>query len=143
MSFNKSVNLERVVNKLNAMMFNRFGVHIEYFGLSDACEKNKSVLETAKRNSGAPMIVSHNHVIVPIRVEGTLVGATQARGTRVLKPFELSQVVETVDLVLTAALTTQSKLDTTDMLLGNMMAQENLSNVIGFARRKAQAIHSA
>jgi hypothetical protein len=140
---NKSVNLERVVNKLNAMMFNRFGVQIDYIEISDTAETNSSVLETAKRNSGAPMIVAHNQLIVPIRVEGTLVGATRTKGIQILKPFELSQVVETIDLVLTAALTTQSRLEATDVLLGNMMANEDLDNVIGFSRRKAQQIHSA
>ena len=119
------------------MIINRFGVAVQYIPVNDQTEENAAILESAKRNAGAAMIVAHNQLIVPIRVEGTLVGATKVNKIGNLKPQELSQVRETIDLILSSALSAQHKLDMTEKTLGHIAINENLCNVIGFGDRKA------
>jgi hypothetical protein len=133
----RAFDMNRIVSKLNSMMVNRFGVAVQYIPVSDQSEENTVTLETVKRNAGAPMIVAHNQLIVPIRVEGTLVGATKVNKINGLKPYELSQVRETIDLVLGEALKAQYRLDMTEQTLGHIAMNENLCNVIGFSDRKA------
>lgn len=128
--------MDRIISKLNSMMINRFGVAVQYISVTDQADENFITLETVKRNAGAPMIVAHNQLIVPIRVEGTLVGATKVNKINTLKPHELSQVRETIDLILGSALSAQYKLDMTEQTLGHIAITESLSNVIGFGDRK-------
>ena len=92
------MDMTRVTAKLSDIMFKRFGVEVEYLpiGLSDSASP---VLKTVQRNAGAPMIVTYNQLIVPIRIEGALVGAASVRDTNHLTPKELMQVKDTIDLI--------------------------------------------
>src|SRR3954468_12654112 len=60
----------KVVSKLNSLLSSHFGVAVQYIpvGASIASFSGGGVanaLETAKRNSNAPMIVAHDQMIIP------------------------------------------------------------------------------
>lgn len=103
--------VERVLTKLNEMLKKRFGVQAEYLPLYGGPKEFKATIETVKRNSGAPMIVSHNEMIVPIRVDGVLAGATRVEEIAGLTPVELSQIRETIDLIMTEVLAARRRIE--------------------------------
>jgi hypothetical protein len=99
----KSLEMKSVLENLNTVLGGRFGVAVHYLSLGDITKVPCAPLETAKRNAGAPMIVGHNQLIVPIRMEGSLVGATWVDEINGLNPKELSEVKATIDLLVQEA----------------------------------------
>jgi hypothetical protein len=130
--------VERVLIKLNDMLHKRFGVQAEYLPLYGGPKELQATMETVKRNSGAPMIVAHNEMIVPIRVDGVLAGATRVEEISGLSPIELSQIRETIDLVMTEVLAARRRIEIlaiTEDILGN--EKDNVISLKG--RREAQS----
>jgi hypothetical protein len=109
----------KTVTKLNEMLKGHFGVVVEYFPvtsegpvlLNAQNTLATRALETAKRNAGAPMIVAHNQMIIPMRVDGSLVGAASVHKINKLQPRQLTQIKDTVDLILAEVLIAAKKLD--------------------------------
>src|SRR5208283_1708728 len=97
--------------KLNQMLEKRFGIVAEFLPLYGAATHQKHMVETVRRNSGAPMIVAHNELIVPIRVDGVLAGAARVEDINGLTPRDLSQIRETIDLIMTEFLTAKRRIE--------------------------------
>jgi hypothetical protein len=119
----KTLDMNGVVKKLNHILGQRFGVSVQYISISDTPKIHTYTLETVKRNSGAPMIVGHNQLIIPLRIEGALIGAIRVGEINYLNPKELSEVKQTIDLVIGEE-------------LGRLaQSPETLFNVLPFERR--------
>lgn len=103
-----TLNMNRVAAKLNDILGARFGVSIEYISITDREKEHAITLETVKRNAGAPMIVGHNQLIVPLRVEGALVGATWVGEINGLEPRDLSEILATIDLAIGGLVSAQA-----------------------------------
>jgi hypothetical protein len=126
--------VERVLLKLNDMLGKRFGVRAEYLPLYGSGKEHKVTLETVRRNSGAPMIVAHNELIVPIRVDGTLAGASRVIDIDGLPPGDISQIRETIDLILTEVLTAKRRLEILDIT--EDILRNDRDNVITLSDRR-------
>ena len=102
-------NLDHILEKLNSLITGRYGVKVEYFPwFGQNAAKKTSVLETAKRNASAPLIIAHNEMIVPMRVDGAFVGAARVSQISTLKPRDLSDIKSSIDSVLHKALAAQN-----------------------------------
>lgn len=99
----KSNKMKKTMDRLNEALGVRFGVEVFFFPIHARGPKPPA-LETARRNGGAPLIIAHDSMIVPMRVEGTLLGAVEVCGISHLLPVELKEIKNTVDNVLGATL---------------------------------------
>ena len=128
------LSVERVLTKLNEMLQKRFGVTAQYLPLYGSDKIHKGTLETVKRNSGAPMILARNELIVPIRVDGVLAGATKVNDINGLALKDISQIKETIDLVITEVIAARRRIEilaiTEDILRGEA------GNVISLGERR-------
>jgi hypothetical protein len=128
------LSVERVLTKLNEMLQKRFGVTAAYLPLYGGDKQHKATLETVKRNSGAPMILARNELIVPIRVDGVLAGATKVDDINGLPLKDISQIKETIDLVMTEVIAARRRIEilsiTEDILRGET------GNVISLGDRR-------
>ena len=83
------------------------------------------------------MIVAHNEMLVPIRVDGVLAGATRVEEISGLTPIELAQIRETIDLIMTEVLAARRRIEilaiTEDILTSD---KDNVISLDG--RREAQ-----
>jgi hypothetical protein len=121
--------VESALLKLNGILQKRFGVEVEFVPIYGSASKEKNhAIETVKRNAGAPMIVAHNELIIPIRVEGVLTGATRVTEIDGLEPKDLSQIRETIELILTGVLAAKRKIEIL-AITENLLKQDH-SNVI-------------
>lgn len=144
----KQTPISKVVAKLSEMLKSHFDVSVEYIPVTNngptlMTSQNTPgtrALETAKRNAGAPMIVAHNQMIIPMRVDGSLVGATSIQRINKLHPRQLSQIKDTVDLILSEVLIATKKLDHLQSV-EEYFTQES-SNVISMSERRAAAVVS-
>ena len=138
----KTNQVSQVVAKLSDMLKSHFGVAVEYIPvtvngpalLTSHKSSTSRALETAKRNAGAPMIVAHNQMIIPMRVDGSLVGATNVQKINQLHPRQLSQIKDTVDLILSEVLAATKRLDQVQAV-EEFLSKEN-SNVISMSGRR-------
>jgi hypothetical protein len=106
----KARDMNRVISKLNNLLGKRFNVKVEYIDANDKSDTTGAV-ETVRRNGHAPMIIAHNQLIIPMRVEGSLAGAARVSTINHLEPKDLDQIRQTVDLILTEVIAAHSKLD--------------------------------
>jgi hypothetical protein len=127
--------VERVLIKLNEMLGRRFGVKAEYLPLYGSPKEHKALLESVRRNSGAPMIVAHNALVVPIRVDGVLAGATRVEHIETLRPADISQIRETIDLVLTEVLSARRRIEI--LTITEDILRQDRDNVISLSGRRA------
>jgi hypothetical protein len=123
--------VESALRKLNGLLQKRFGVEVQYLPLYSSASKEKNhTIETVKRNAGAPMIVAHNELIVPIRVDGVLTGATLVTEINGLEPKDLSQIRETIDLILTGVIAAERRIEI--LTITESIIKQDYSNVISF-----------
>lgn len=142
----KSNQVSKVVARLSEMLQSHFGVEVEYIpvvhggpaSITAPAPATSRALETAKRNAGAPMIVAHNHMIIPMRVDGSLVGATNIARINKLHPRQLSQIKDTVDLILNEVLAAAKKIEHFQSV-ENFLNKEK-SNVISLVGRRPTAV---
>lgn len=127
----KGPNINRTVTKLNALVSKRFGVTVEYVSLSETHQAVAPLLTTVRRNASAPMIVSRNELLIPMRVEGSLVGAARVSNINRLNPKDLSQIKDTIDLVLGESLASLALLDLANLRLDYLEKSEK-DNVLPF-----------
>lgn len=92
----RDVTIDRTVSNLGLTIAKKFGVAIEY---NSAATKSMA-FETARRNGSAPMIIAHNKMILPMRVDGILVGAVQVHDAYSLSGSELSQIKNSIESTL-------------------------------------------
>jgi hypothetical protein len=124
-------NLNHILEKLNSLITNRYGVKVEYFAwMESSAGRKTSVLETAKRNASAPLIIAHNEMIVPMRVDGAFVGAVLVPQIANLKPRDLSVIKSSIDTVLHKALAAQNVFEQMEKALELELVTNNIhSNV--------------
>lgn len=130
--------ISRVVSKLDALIENRFGVDFNYFSISEKNQDNLSAVETVKRNSGAPLIIAWDSMLIPMRVKGSLVGVVRVNQISRLEPKQLHQIKQTVDLILNEALIAQDELDRVTDVLNYIETTEYKSNVINISKRRSK-----
>ena len=94
-----NLNMSRVAIKLNDILNGRFGVIVQCLPISDKDKQHAYIIETIKRNAGAPLIIGHNQLIVPIRFEGALLGAATVFDINGLLPRQISEIMATIELV--------------------------------------------
>ena len=91
---------EAVIEKLNNMISKRFDVGVQFIAAHTTIPQEIVYFETVRRNSGAPLIVTYNNMLIPVRVEGSLVGAVRVSDISHLNAVDISRVKETIELVM-------------------------------------------
>ncbi len=126
----RKFNLGKAVGKLNIIMGDRFGVQVQYLSVADQSQGTARSLETVRRNSNAPLIITGTKMLVPIRVEGALVGATVVSNISRLDARSIGQIRDSIELVISGGLDTQAQLDAQTLALQHMELATNPENVL-------------
>jgi hypothetical protein len=127
--------MEQVLLKLNTMLGKRFKVKSEFLPLYGNTSKEiKAIIETVKRNSEAPMIVAHNELIIPIKVDGVLAGASRVENIQDLAPGDISQIRETIDLILSEVLAAQRRIEI--LTVTEELMRNDKDNIIDLTGRR-------
>jgi hypothetical protein len=121
------IDFQNAIQKLDDMISKRFDARVQFVSAQSLQPSQVLFYETVRRNAGAPLIVTHNNMLLPVRVEGSLVGAIRVFDITHLSGLELSRVKETIDLVMEENFIAQS-LDVSDEL------QDLESKVIPFKK---------
>lgn len=88
------------IQKLNDMLSKRFDVKVQFIS-SEANQPSEIVyFETVRRNASAPLIITHNNMLIPVRAEGSLTGAIRVSEISEINHIDLSRIKETIDRVL-------------------------------------------
>jgi len=130
----KSFNLDGALKRLNSMMHERFGVDVHYIPISERSPEAASMIETVRRNSGAPLIIAEGNMLIPVRVDGSLVGTTLVHGITRLGAREIGQIKDSIDLVLTGGLHLQSELDKQEIEMNQLEMAADPNNVINLGQ---------
>lgn len=67
------------------------------FGVDSRLVTDGHETEVIRRNPGAPLILTRNQLLVPIRKEGTLLGVAVVKDVAGLGPKEISSIKDTID----------------------------------------------
>lgn len=110
------------------MISKRFDVGVQFISPHSSNPTEIVYFETVRRNSGAPLIVTHNTMLIPVRVEGSLAGAIRVIDISHLSALELGRIKQTIDLALEENFVSQSLPYIDEML------EQIASNVIQFPK---------
>ncbi len=124
------------VQKLDEMISKRFDVNIQFISSQSVSPAQVVFYETVRRNAGAPLIVTHNNMLIPVRVEGSLVGAIRVCEISGLSSVDLCRIKETIDLVLEEEFVAHTLSPLPSM-------EEYESNVISFKRSVSEDLVKA
>lgn len=94
------IDFQKAVEKLNGMISKRFDVNVQFVSSQSRQPQEVVYFETVRRNAGAPLIVTHNNMLIPLRVEGRLVGAFRVSDIQQLQATDISRIKETIDLTM-------------------------------------------
>ena len=92
----RDVSIDKAVTQLGVMIGQRFGVALQY----ESANEKSAAVETARRNSNAPLIIANNKMILPLRLDGVLVGAAQVHDVYSLSGKELSLIKDNIEIIL-------------------------------------------
>ena len=118
------------------MRAKRFDVNVQFISSHSVSPAQVVFYETVRRNAGAPLIVTHNDMLIPVRIEGSLVGAIRVLGISELTAVELCRIKETIELVLQEDFVSKSFSTTPSM-------DEFESNVLAFRRASTEELVKA
>lgn len=97
----KSINRE-----LRESIGDHFGIDVGFISLSDSNSYQKKMVNTLKRNAGAPLIVTHKAMVIPARRAGELLGAVFISGLPHFEPSEIAEITKRVQNLLVDLLPT-------------------------------------
>lgn len=112
------------IEKLNDTVKTAFGVSIQFISSSSRAPQDIVFFETVRRNASAPLIVTHSNMLLPVRIEGILMGAIRVFDIQNLKPSEISQIKNSVENLLAE---TTELIEKSDLLFNS---EEFDSNVL-------------
>lgn len=120
------------------MISKRFEANLSFISANATKPTDIIYFETVRRNSSAPLIVTFNNMLIPVRIEGSLVGAIRVTDISHLSAQDLSRIKETVELALEENFVSKSLSFVDELLLG-----ESISNVIQFPKNTSDDLVAA
>ncbi len=128
---------ERIVNRLSAIIENRFGCALRFFDVSSIEKiKDSTLAQAISRNETAPFIVSGSDLVLPIRSGHGLLGAAVVLSGSALGSEEMDQVRQVVDLILGSYLVQSEKLDVLKSVQTLLETQLLPENVVSMAQSR-------
>ncbi len=123
------IDFQNAVEKLNHMISKRFDANVAFVSAQSRQPQEVIFYETVRRNAGAPLIITNNNMLIPVRVEGSLAGALRVSDISHLSGVDISQIKETIDLVLENSFLTKTLSAHTELneLASNVLPIRRLS----------------
>ncbi len=93
-------NFKEINRELRETIGDHYGIDIGFISLSESNSYHQKMMETLKRNAGAPLIVTHKAMVIPARKAGVLLGAVLICGILTFEPFEVADITRRVQNLL-------------------------------------------